>query len=141
MHSPIGVPHREIAIVGSWFSCGRGLHRKTVGKLRIVTTYITHLTRQEGGAIKGTIELVDTSRILILHINRMQTGHPFRRQPLHHTLKVMSLSLSRKIVHRSLFGSKRSGRLEDNWLMSFSLERKPGTETITSSIRYLVISL
>ena len=141
MHSPIGVPHREIAVVGSRLNCGRGLHRKTVGKLWIVTTYITHLTRQEGGAIKGTIELVDTSRVLILHINRMQTGYPFRRQPLHHTLKVMSLRLSRKIVHRTLFGSKRSGRLEDDRFVGLSLEREPGTETITSSIRYLVISL
>ena len=141
MHSPIGVPHREIAVVGSRLSCGRGLHRKTIGKLRIVTTYITHLTRQEGGAIKGAIELVDTSRILILHINRMQTGYPFRCQTLHHTLKVVSLSLSSKIVHCTLFGSKRSGRLEDDRFMGLSFEREPGTETITASILYLVISL
>ena len=71
----------------------------------------------------------------------MQTGYPFRRQPLHHTLKVVSLSLSRKIVHRALFGSKRGSRLEDNRFLGLSFEREPGTETITASIRYLVISL
>ena len=81
------------------------------------------------------------SRILILHINRMQTGYPFRRQPLHHTLKVMSLSLSRKIVHRSLFGGKRGSCLEDDRFMGLSFESEPGTETITASILYLVISL
>ena len=53
----------------------------------------------------------------------------------------MSLSLSRKIVHRALFGSKRSGRLEDDRFVGLSLEREPGTETITACIRYLVISL
>ena len=106
MNSTIGVPHGIVAIIFS-FSIGKN----AVGKRRISTIHITHLTRQETAAIKGTIELIHASRIRILYIDGVQAIHPLLSQLLHHTLKVMSLCLKGNVVFCTSFSSKRRGRL------------------------------
>ena len=109
MNGAIGVPHGIVAIILSF-----SISKHTVGKRRISSIHITHLTRQETATIKGTIELIHTSRIRILHIDGVQTIHPLLGQLFHHTLEVVSLSLESEVVLCTSFSSKRRGCLQDD---------------------------
>ena len=78
MERTIGVPHGKITITLTFTVC------LSVGKAGIGTIHITHLTRQEGGTVKGTIELVDTGGVGILHIDGMETLSPKAHITIHH---------------------------------------------------------
>ena len=136
MDGAIGVPHGIVAII---LSCPIGKH--TVGKRRISTIHITHLTRQETAAIKGTIELIHASRIRILYINRVQTVHPLLGQLLHHTLKVVTLCLKGKVVFCSSFSRKRRGRLQDDRHIGFTWNREPSTKAVAPGIHDFIVCL
>ena len=107
MDGTIGIPHREIAIeFMRRQETGVRSQGYAISKLRIVTVHIAHLTRQEGTAIESAIKLIHAGRILILYINGMQTGCPLTGQILHHTIKIVRLSLSGKIIDSALFRRK-----------------------------------
>ena len=136
MNSAIGVPHGVVAIILP-FSHGK----LTIGKRRISSIHVTHLVRQEAAAIESTIELVHTSRIRILNVDGVQTIHPLLGQLLHHTVKVMPLSLKGKIVLCTSFRDKRGGCLQDYRLMSLTSERKPRTKAVAPRILDFIVSL
>ena len=103
MQSAIGVPHREVAVVLSSFSCGNF----AAGKGRITAIHIAHFAREEAAAIECAIELVHFGDICILYIDGVQTVYPLLGCLGHHTLKVVSLCLEGKVVVGSLFRCER----------------------------------
>ena len=113
----------------------------TISKLGISAIHIAHLAGEDRAAIEGTIKLIDACCVAILYIDGMQAVDPLLGCLRHYGFKVESFYFCSEVFLSPLLVGKLGGGLQDDGLIGFALEGKPGAKAIYTTVLYFIVSL